>query len=125
MKPLAQRFTYALDALNKTTQFVAIGKEAYLQSPLIQSAVAYQIQIIGELFREVPSDFRNLYSQIEWHNWVGLRHIIVHKFFDLDFDVIWKIVEIELPKLKIEVEKILQDLNQSGGTDESITGSGN
>jgi uncharacterized protein with HEPN domain len=122
MITIADRLNHALVAIDHVFQFSSEGHAVYDQSILMQSAINRQIQIVGEALRTIPVDFRQDHSEIAWAIIVGIRNVLVHRYYEVKKDIIWVIIERDLPVLKKQLEKILQDLNQSGGTDESITG---
>lgn len=71
--------------------------------------VVHCIQIIGEASRSFPEDFRNNYKEINWHNIIGMRHMIVHEYFRVDLGVVEKVLDEHLPKLKKQIQKILDE----------------
>jgi len=61
----------------------------------------------------LPQGFRDQHSGIPWHRIVGLRHRIVHEYFDVDLDLVWAIVHTELPPLKAQL-RAMQDVPGPG-----------
>ena len=55
----------------------------------------------------VPLEFRQKYPETDWRGFVGLRDILIHKFDAIDDDILWEIVQDELPLLIIQLEAIL------------------
>lgn len=41
---------------------------------------------------------------------IGMRHVLVHGYFETDKELVWKVVEQDIPKLKAQLEKILAQL---------------
>ena len=62
---------------------------------------------IGESISKLSDDFKNKYSYIEWRKIYAFRNMIAHDYFGLLSEEVWQIVEKHLPKLKIELEKLL------------------
>lgn len=60
----------------------------------------YDIMIIGEASKSVPEELKTTYADIPWKNISGTRDKLVHDYFDIDVDIIWNIINHELPKLK-------------------------
>ena len=69
-------------------------------------AVVRNLQIIGEAANRLPEEFRAHYSEIPWRNIIGLRNRIVHDYIGVDVEIIWQIVEKEIPHLKKQLEGI-------------------
>ena len=65
--------------------------------------------MIGEAVKNVPLDFRKKYPSIEWKAIAGTRDIMIHAYFDVDYDAVWDIAKKDLPALKKEVKRILDE----------------
>ena len=63
------------------------------------SAILYQITIIGEATKRLSQSFRQQHSEIPWREMARMRDVIVHKYDQLDFDIIWDVVQNKLPEL--------------------------
>ena len=71
------------------------------------SAILYQITIIGEATKRLSEPFRERHSEIPWREMARMRDVIVQKYDQLDFDIIWDVVHNKFPVL---LDKIV-DLN--------------
>jgi len=69
-----------------------------------------QLEIIGEAANNVTEPFKEIYSEIEWCKIIGLRNLLVHEYFGIDEEIIWGIIKKDIPKLHVEVKKILEQL---------------
>ena len=65
---------------------------------------------IGELCKMVFEELRQHEKRIPWKEWCGIRDIFAHQYSNLDYQSAWDTIQNDLPKLKMEVEKILKDL---------------
>ncbi len=72
-------------------------------------AVVRNLEIIGEAASRLPDEFREKYSEIEWYKVVGLRHRIVHEYFGIDLEIIWQILQKDLPELRRKITRIMSD----------------
>jgi uncharacterized protein with HEPN domain len=52
-------------------------------------------------------------SNIPWSKVIGMRHILVHGYFDIDLPLVWNVVERELPELKRQIIAILNVAEES------------
>jgi uncharacterized protein with HEPN domain len=64
-----------------------------------QLALAKALENVGEAASHLSSGFVALHPEIPWHDIVNLRHRIVHDYRNIDFHIIWDIVQNELPSL--------------------------
>ena len=75
------------------------------------SAILYQITIIGEATKRLSESLRQTYSDIPWREMAGMRDIIVHKYDQLDFEVIWDVINNKIPELLNLIESCLKDID--------------
>lgn len=71
------------------------------------SAILYQITIIGEATKRVSQSYRQQHPEIPWREMAGMRDVIVHEYDQLDFEVIWDVVQNKLPELLTLIEPLL------------------
>lgn len=71
------------------------------------SAILYLITIIGEATKRISQTFRQHYPEIPWREMVGMRDVIVHEYDQLDFDVVWDVVQNKLSELLSLIEPLL------------------
>ena len=83
-------------------------KSKFLKNKLRQSAVIRQLEIIGEASKNIPANFREKYSEVEWKKIAGTRDKIVHHYFGIDLNTVWDIVKKDLPALKRKIIAILK-----------------
>jgi uncharacterized protein with HEPN domain len=86
-----------------------LDKEKFSKDNLRQSAIIRQLEIIGEAVKNIPNSFRKIYPKIAWKDIAGFRDILSHAYFGVNLDRVWSIIEIDLPTLKKEINKIKID----------------
>ena len=69
-------------------------------------AVIHSIEIIGEAARQTPKGFREKHPEIPWRETIGLRNIIAHEYFGLDSDIIWDVIQTQIPLLAKHMRQI-------------------
>lgn len=76
---------------------------------LVVDAIIRNFEIIGEASKNIPNDIQKKYPKIPWRKMVGLRNLIAHEYFGIDYEMIWEIAKNNLPQnrndLKIMIEK--------------------
>ena len=64
-----------------------------------QSAILYQIQIVGEATKRLSREFREQHPELPWDDMAGMRDIIVHQYDRLDLDLIWRTIQENIPEM--------------------------
>ncbi|HIE36290.1 MAG TPA: DUF86 domain-containing protein [Candidatus Omnitrophica bacterium] len=82
----------------------------FIHDEILIDAVVRNLEVIGEAARHIPQNFRKKYSQVEWKKLVGLRDILIHEYFGIDYEVLWDIVKNKVPQLSKSIKVILKDL---------------
>ncbi len=77
------------------------------------NAVVRSLEVIGEAAKNLPKSFRDKHQNIPWKKIIGTRDIMIHRYFGVDLDVLWKILKDDLPALKKQVEIIKKDSNDT------------
>lgn len=97
-----------LEAIQRIEKYAVRGKTAFASEELIQTYVVHNLQILGEAACKLTPEYRKQHPEIPWNQVIGMRHILVHDYFQVDLEIVWMVVEKELPKLK---EQLLSLLN--------------
>ena len=71
------------------------------------------LEIIGEAASQVSAEGRAKWSDINWRPIVGMRNRLIHAYFDVDLEVVWRTAVDDLPPLISELERILAPLGDT------------
>lgn len=105
------RLQHISDAIKEIENYITNSSYKDFQSnSMMQFATVKQLEIIGEAANQLTEHFKKLYTEVQWREIVGLRNILIHEYFGIDTKIVWDILQIDLPKLKIHVEEILKQL---------------
>jgi len=74
----------------------------------IQDATVRRLEIIGEAVRNIPDSFRKSHTKVPWKKIAGLRDVLIHEYFGVDMELVWKIASKDIPKLKKQIENLLE-----------------
>lgn len=77
------------------------------------SAVMKKLEIIGEAVKQIPEEVRTQYPEIPWRAIAGMRDLLVHVYWDTDLNLIWQVIEEDLPPLKRVITQILEEQQSS------------
>lgn len=104
------RLQHMVEAMQEILEFTK-GRD--LQSIMadrpLQHLIVRNLEILGEAASRVSAPYRQEHLRIPWRDMIDLRNRLIHAYFDLNPDVIWKTVQQDLPKLLAEVKTILAD----------------
>lgn len=65
------------------------------------------LEIIGEAARHIPASVRRLYPQVPWQDMVAMRNKLIHDYFGVDLEVLWRTVQEDLPRLSDAIRQAL------------------
>lgn len=104
---------YLLDiaeCIERIEEYTRGGKEAFIQTRMIQDAVVRNFEVIGEATKKISQDLRQKYPEVKWKQIAGFRDVLIHDYVRVDYDDVWGVIERDLSTLKENIQKILQDL---------------
>jgi uncharacterized protein with HEPN domain len=81
--------------------------EEFKQDSLLQDAVVRRLEIIGEASGRVSSETQSRHPQLPWQAMKGTRNRVIHEYDSIELDILWDIVQQDLPFLVKELEKIV------------------
>jgi len=80
----------------------------FSKSITIQDATVRRLEIIGEAVRNIPDSFRKSHAKVPWKKIAGLRDVLIHEYFGVDMELVWKIANKDIPKLKKQIVRLLE-----------------
>ncbi|MDP4039908.1 MAG: DUF86 domain-containing protein [Candidatus Pacearchaeota archaeon] len=99
---------HIIDSIKDIEEFTkGIAKSDFLKDKKLQNALIRSIEVIGEAVKNIPDNFRRRYPHIEWIKIAGMRDKLMHHYFGVNLETIWKVVEENIPELKMNIGKIL------------------
>ena len=103
------RLRHMLDAAVMAVDFTKTSERADLnKDEKLTLAIVRLLEVLGEAAKNVSDKFRMDYPAIPWREIAGTRDRLIHGYFDIDLDIVWAIVSVDLPKLITELEKIIE-----------------
>ncbi len=73
-------------------------------------AVTRCLEIIGEAARQMPATFQERNPAIPWREVIGFRNVIAHEYFGVDYEIIWDVIQTEIPPLWEQVSSLIVQL---------------
>jgi len=75
------------------------------------NAVVRSLEVIGEATKRIPDSFREKYPKIPWKRMAGMRDKLIHEYFGIDLEIVWEVINSDLPPIKPLIQKVLEDID--------------
>jgi len=100
---------HILDSIYRIEDYVQeIEYEDFMDNHLLQDGVIRQLEIIGEATKRLSEDIKEKYPNISWKDMAGMRDKLIHGYFGVDLDAVWDTAKKDVPRLRNEIEKIME-----------------
>ncbi len=86
-----------------------MNQTQFADNDLVRSAVLQKLTVIGEASSRLSESIRAAHPQIPWPDIVAFRNIAVHRYFGIDWRLVWNAATVDVPALRDEVTKIIAD----------------
>ncbi len=93
---------FSMDRIEKSVK--GISFEEFKDDISIQDAVVRRFSIIGEAANNLSKEFKEQHKEINWHDIIGMRNLLIHEYFDIDLKVVWDTAKKDLPHLKSKLK---------------------
>jgi uncharacterized protein with HEPN domain len=95
-----------LDSIGKIEEYVKnLSFEDFSSKELVVDAVIRNFEIIGEASKNISDELKSTCQDVPWKEMAGMRDKMIHEYFGVDLDIVWKTIKLRLPELRIALEK--------------------
>ncbi len=102
------------EALNRINIYHKnLNSEQFLKDFKTQDAIIRNFEILGEAVKLLPDNFKKQYYTIPWNKIAGIRDRLIHQYFGVNFEIIWTIIEKDLPGFQQNIDEILLKRQES------------
>ncbi len=113
MRSTRDRLEDILHFSNQIRDHLPMDRLAYDSDIVIRYFLMKHVEIIGEAVFKLDSKFKLSHPDVPWKKVEGARHILVHDYFDVDWGVLWDILQWHIDPLRLQVEAILHDFSEA------------
>lgn len=105
------RLQHMMEAIDNVDEFTkGIAYEDMLKNKMLAHAIVHNVQVVGEAAYKLTKEFCAAHPDVSWKDIIGLRHILVHDYYRIDFEELWYIAKNELPPLRKQIETYLNEI---------------
>jgi uncharacterized protein with HEPN domain len=111
-------FLHIRDSINRILEYTSgKDKDVFFTNSMIQDAVVRQLEIIGEASNKIIKETRKKYPNVPWKQIIGMRNRIIREYFGVRLGLVWDTIQNDIPVLKHDVQKIIEDLTPQSTLD--------
>ena len=100
-----------IEAMESIERFIeGMNFEDFVADDKTVSAVLRKLEIIGEAAKHIPSHIRERYDDVPWKQMAGMRDKLIHFYFGVDYELVWRTVTVRIPEIKKRLIEILSEL---------------
>lgn len=105
-----------LDRIRRIESYTATGRDAFLQSELIQDGVIRSFEVIGEVIKRLDPTLTAQSPCVMWSDFAGFRDVLIHQYHNIRLDLVWDFSQEDLPLLKAAITALLNDMETGDDT---------
>lgn len=111
---MPSRIGHMIDAAREALGYAAGANRASLDvNPLLVRALVKCVEVVGEAASKVTPQTRAELPDVPWVDIVTMRNRLIHTYFDIDLDIVWNTIELDLPVLIATLERWRESGNQA------------
>ncbi len=103
MQPDERDAALLYDALSAARELLTftegVERDQFLRERALQLIAERELTIVGEAVSRLSERFCVLHPDIQWRKIRGLRNIVIHEYGRIDFNIVWDVISVEIPKL--------------------------
>jgi uncharacterized protein with HEPN domain len=95
------------DALADIATYTSAGRDAFFDERIRQDATLRKLEVIGQAVKNLSEESKSKRPQIPWKQIAGMRDKVIHDYFGVNLEIVWAVVEKDLPQLDQAVRDLL------------------
>lgn len=112
MKSQRAYVEHVIECIRRIAEDSAPGRDVVFATRTLQDAIVRNLQVLCELTQRIAEPHKHRHPEIDWPSIAGMRNVLVHDYFEVDFETVWLIVMRDLPPLEKAMQAILSVLDK-------------
>jgi len=108
--PLLDHILQSIELVERYTD--GRTEKDFLQSVELSDRVIRRLEIIGEVVKNLPEDLKADHPKIKWREIAGMRDVLIHRYFEVDLELTWQVVQRDIPELKKVIIQMKEGLRR-------------
>lgn len=101
-----------LEAVQRIRRYTdGFTAEMFFTDAKTQDAVIRNLEVIGEAVRQIPESNRSAFPEFQWRKVVGLRDVLIHRYFGIDPAIVWDVVVNKLSELDLVIRLMADSMS--------------
>lgn len=109
MRDTTEHLGVIQEAISRILKYASKGRSLFDQDELVQTWIIHHLKIIGGAINSLPQMFRSLHPEIRWKQFIDMRDALSFRYYDINQDHVWAMVENDIPSLETNVNTILAE----------------
>jgi uncharacterized protein with HEPN domain len=105
---------HVIECIRRIREDSEQGRDVVFGSHTLRDAIVRNLQVLCESTQRIDSAHKERHPEINWMSIAGMRNVLVHDYFEVDFETVWLVVARDLPPLETAMRAILVALDQLG-----------
>jgi uncharacterized protein with HEPN domain len=110
-----RNFRLLLEDIKEATENILeytaeMNYDSFCKDKKTKDAVVRNFEVIGEASNRVPTEIQTEYPTVPWRRMIGFRNRIIHEYFGIDFQILWQIIQDNIPDLLAQINEVIISL---------------
>jgi uncharacterized protein with HEPN domain len=103
------RLHHMIEAIDNVLEFTnGVTFDEYKNNKILQFAIIKNLEIVGEAAYLLTLEFKNEHPEVAWTSIVGMRHVLVHGYYQISHEIVWATIDTDLKPLRKQIEKLIE-----------------
>ncbi|PIR38659.1 MAG: DUF86 domain-containing protein [Alphaproteobacteria bacterium CG11_big_fil_rev_8_21_14_0_20_39_49] len=101
---------HIIECIEKVEEMSLEGKGAFLDNYKVRDVILRNLQVMAESTQRISQDMKESNPNVKWSQISGFRNVLVHEYMGLDMELVWAVIENDIPILKKTIKNISKKL---------------